>query len=776
MSSNSPNELRPDDHKVVELTGRGDPRTERVGELLGAVRALTLKRSHELASTLLDNVDDALFDLAEKAESNAAQTQFFDGMREVRKRRPLLERLFGEQVARNFNEFAAGQPRAQRSGNASAVARNASAELSLVDDRELEESLAIASMVSKAEGRLNSPLHALNQRLGVICGGHRIDDANNPLGPLSLAHAFRAALREIDVDIKVRLIVLKLFERYVLAGLDALYHDVNVQLMQAGVLPHLRHVISRPPSSAGAAPAEKDAVTGAASTSASGAAALVNESAGLHAELMHTLTALLASRRQPRASELSGVPISGGPTIASLTPAELLGALTLLQGETAPLPAQPMVVDQGVAIGIVQRLKDELMAQIQRLSGEARAHVSGADEDTIDLVGMLFEFILQDRTIPAPMQVLLSRLQIPYLKVAILDRRMFAHASHPARRLLDLLADTAKGWSEESDRDHRLYDKTKQVVEALLADFDDDVGVFERQLDDFGAFVETHRKRADLAEQRAAEAARGRERLQEARRRAAREIVTRIEGRPLPALLQGVLTRPWANYLVLVLLRQGELSQEFNAALRFIDDFVESAQTPADERARARLRDLLPSLEKTLRHGLTTVAFQEPDLRRLLGDLQEFWRRQLGDEPAPGAEAASSEIAAEALLPIPAHVETILDEDASEAPPATEAAVSVDDLESVQAVRALKVGAWIEFVDEAGTSERAKLSWISPISGKYLFVNRRGLKVADRGLQQLAAEIRDGRAVVLEEVPLFDRALDAIVERLRQAQAERQGA
>lgn len=774
----SPNELRPDDNKVVELAGRADPRTERVGELLGAVRALTLKRSHDLASTLLDNVDDALFDLAEKAESNAAQTQFFDGMREIRKRRPLLERLFGEQVARSFNEFASGQPRAARS---SSSATTRTGELSLVDDRELEESLAIASMVSKAEGRLNSPLHALNQRLGVICGGHRIEDASNPLGPAALAHAFRTALREIEVDIKVRLIVLKLFERYVLNGLDALYHDVNVQLMQAGVLPHLRHVIARAPSSAspeaakGAAAASAAAMA-AASQGGGAASSLASESAGLHAELMHTLTALLASRRQPRSIEISGAGggvAGGGPSIASLTPAELLGALTLLQGETAPLPEQPVVIDQGTAVGMVQRLKDELMAQIQRLSGESRAHVSGADEDTIDLVGMLFEYILQDRTIPAPMQVLLSRLQIPYLKVAILDRRMFAHASHPARKLLDLLADTAKGWSEESDRDHRLYDKTKEIVEALLADFDDDVSVFAQQLEDFEVFVESNRKRADLAEQRAAEAARGRERLQEARRRAAREIVTRIEGRPLPALLQSVLTRPWANYLVLVLLRQGEVSQEFTAALRFIDDFVESAQAPVDERDRARIRDMLPSLEKMLRNGLTTVAFQEPDLRRLLDDLQEFWRRQLGDEPAPGAEA-SVHVADEALIPVPAHVDTILDEDAEAPVQATEAAISKEDLESVQAVRALKVGAWIEFMDQAGGSERAKLSWISPISGKYLFVNRRGLKVADRGLHDLAAEIRDGRAVVLEEVPLFDRALDAIVERLRQAQAERQ--
>ncbi|MEO7148555.1 MAG: DUF1631 domain-containing protein [Rhodanobacteraceae bacterium] len=759
----------PDDNKVVELSGRGDPRNERIGELLGAVRALTLKRSHELASTLLDNVDDALFDLAEKAESNAAQTQYFDGMRELRKKRPLVERLFGEQMARGFADFAAGRPRAARGEQAPSGSGNS--ELTLVDDRELEESLAIASMVSKAEGRLSSPLHALNQRLAVICGGLRIDDVNNPLGPTALALAFRSALREIDVGINVRLIVLKLFERYVVAGLDALYHEVNALLMQAGVLPHLRHAVTRASATAeGAHVVERAAGESSTGASISTSASLASESAGLHAELMHTLTALLSARRhRERPAE---APSGSGGTIASLTPAELLGALTLLQGEAAPLPAQPVTIETGAAVDMVQRLKEELMAQIQRLSGQAKSHVSGADEDTIDLVGMLFEFLLQDRTIPAPMQVLLSRLQIPYLKVAILDRRMFAHASHPARRLLDILADTTKGWSEESDRDRRLYDKVKGVVEALLADFDDDIGVFERHLADFTAFADNNRKRADLAEQRAAEAARGRERLQEARRRAVREIVTRLEGRPLPALLQGVLTRPWANYLVLVLLRQGEQSGELHAALRFVDDFVMSAQPLADEGAREHLRALLPSLEKTLRQGLITVAFQEPDLRRLLDQLHDFWRRQLGGESTSPAAEAGAQI--DEALPIPVSVESVVAEDLSGPAQEVQAEISVEEAEWIQIVRNLKVGAWIEFAGEADARERAKLSWISPISGKYLFVNRRGLKVADRTAQQLAAELCDGRALVLEEVPLFDRALDAIVERLRQAQAERQ--
>jgi hypothetical protein len=94
------------------------------------------------------------------------------------------------------------------------------------------------------------------------------------------------------------------------------------------------------------------------------------------------------------------------------------------------------------------------------------------------------------------------------------------------------------------------------------------------------------------------------------------------------------------------------------------------------------------------------------------------------------------------------------------------------DAGSLQAVRELKVGGWVEFIDEQGTRERAKLSWISPISGKYLFVNRRGLKVADRTAVQLATELHDQKLMILEEVPLFDRALDAIVDRLRNARPE----
>ncbi|UPG95713.1 DUF1631 domain-containing protein [Luteibacter aegosomatissinici] len=747
---------------VVDLSQRLDPRSDRVGALLATVRGLATKRLHALASNMFENIDDALFDLAEKAENNAAQTQFFDGMREVRKKRAIVERTFLGQVARDLADFSAGRLRAPETDSHTRPLANI--ELSLVGENELEESLAVTSMVGKNEQRLARALFAVNQRLSVICGGNKMDDASNPVGPASLANAFRQALRELLVEVRVKLIIYKLFDRYVLAGIDELYDDINNELAAAGVLPQLRHEISTRRSDA-PAPTGPDST---ATPVAHGPAAPVTDAAA--AEFMHSLHALFSARRGAMPADMSGagvaasgVPIPLGPLPS---PAELLGALTLLQSQISVLPASAAhLASQGEMARDVAQLKEQLLTQIGQLRGQHTAHVSGVDEDTIDLVGMLFEFILEDRNLPAEMQVLLARLQIPYLKVALLDRRMFAHKSHPARQLLDALADAAKGWSAEGDRDGRLFDKVKSIVERLLHEFDDDIAIFDRLAAELQEFLDVARKRAELAEQRVAESTRGREKLEQARRRAAQEIVGRTAGANLPPLIYGVLTRAWANYVVLTLLRQGEESTEFADSLRFIDHFVASARPVHDTNSRRDLRALLPGIERSLRRGLASVAFQEADTEQLLAQLHAFYRTQLG-ETAPETESGTL---VASVMPLPEAIQAI-EEPVLEPEPEDEGEVLADeafDERYLSQARELKVGQWLEFTADDGTTDRAKLSWVSPISGRFLFVNRRGLKVADHSLAGLAQAFAQGTARVLDSTLLFDRAMDAIVERLR---------
>ena len=749
---------------IVNLNQRPES-PERLGALVHSVRDTASRRLQALLGNMFEHVDDALFDLAEKAENNAAQMHYFDGMREVRKRRPAVERAYLAQFSRELTEFAANRRSASTDSSPSSLGN---IELSLVGENELEESLAITSLISKNASRITRDLFALNQRLSVICGGIAVDDANNPVGPAVLTQTFRQAMRELSADMRVKLIIYKLFDRYVLSGLEELYQELNAELMRAGVLPQLRHGMVR-----GSAPQGTGSRTAAAGGNAPGGADVSADDAG---NLLNTLHALFTARRggHDLAGGLGG---GSGPQQVLPTANELLGALSVLQSQMASqglLGAGSVGVGAGVATDFdiaqeVAALKEHLLNQIGSLRGERPHHVSSIDEDTIDLVGMLFEFILEDRNLPPQMQVLLARLQIPYLKAAILDRRLFAHRQHPARRLLDSLADVAKGWSDESDKDRRLHDKVKAIVEQLLHEFDDDMGIFDRLLADLQEFQELTRKRAELAEQRVAESTRGREKLEQARRRAAREILERIDGRPIPPLVHGVLARAWANYLVLILLRQGEDSPEFADGLRFVNEFIASTRLGNDAESRATLRQMLPGIERALRRGLANVAFQENDVERLLDQLHAFYRQQLG-ETDPAATTTSEQ----APLAIPESIQSIVDTVQETAPLATDTAdepleiLAPEVQAQMEAVGAMKPGTWIEFCPAGSAAERAKLSWISPMSGRYLFVNRRGLKVGDFAPQELAASLAAGTARILASNAFFDRAMDAIVGRLSQ--------
>lgn len=759
--------------KVVDLQARANLQQltpERAQEILKSLRATLIKRVGGIVSSMFDSVDDALFDMAEKADNNAIQTKYFDGMREVRKRRPSMEKMFNDNFWKALESL--GQPRKE---DAAAPKPASSLELSLVAEGDLEEDLAISSMCGKAENRLSRSLFALNQRFTVLALGNKVSDADNPVAPRAIAKAFQSTLGELEVDIQVKLIVLKLFDKHVMSALDALYDEVNQQLIDMGVLPQLKHTMSgirRAPGSPaptgpappGADPAA-DPAAGAAGAVAGGeygAGAPID--AAMQAELYNSLRNMLAARHPVGAGA-----VMTGPVYQQN---ELVNALSILQNQVLALQQQAMGMSTPMQIS---QIKEELLQQAQKLSGGDSHRVHSADEDTIDLVGMLFEFILQDKNLPAEIQALLARLQIPYLKVAIMDKHMFARKEHPARKLLDELAHAGMAWTEESDKDRRLIDKIRAVVEQLLREFDDNLGIFEQLLREFQDFIAGNKKRAEVAEQRTAETARGREKLQAARKLAAREILARLEGKKIPEIIRHTLTRPWANVLVLTILRQGESSPAYKSALRVADELAWSGLPKPRDEEKARLRALIPELERALRHGLSMVAYQESDIQQLLSELTAIHQRLLSStssdfdafelviedkRPEGGALATLSPVGG-------GDGDNFVDEIVVGATSEEEEGQNAPDDEFVQIARNVKIGTWIEFRDERGNVERAKLSWVSPISAKYLFVNRKGLKVADKTVWGLAAELRNKRAQILEDVPLFDRALDAIVERLK---------
>ena len=107
---------------------------------------LTTDRLNTLLERMMDRVDDALFERAEKAENNMLQTRYFDAMRELR----LIRRDISEHFITLFTTwFNEGIPRDKETGGLELDWENDSPAMGLVDSDDLEEQLAITSMVNK---------------------------------------------------------------------------------------------------------------------------------------------------------------------------------------------------------------------------------------------------------------------------------------------------------------------------------------------------------------------------------------------------------------------------------------------------------------------------------------------------------------------------------------------------------------------------------------------------------------------------------------------------
>lgn len=757
------------DANVVPLKGASEQTpTSPVGRLpvaLIQVRDKAAQQLKQALQALFDNADDTLFQMADRATSNAEQNAFFEAMRDLRLKRKSIERGFLQKVFETFSNL--NQYEIGRAPQLDAVSFES---LSLVQNDDLEESVAQDTMVSKVMSRDAVALGHLTTRINTLVS-KKIDDRTNPLGPRALCEAFLDACRSLGVEIKVKLIIFKLFDKYVLTELDQLYAEANQLLITAGVLPELK---SAPP-----ARRPQGRTPGAARSAVAGgdAAGVVADMASEEVqEVFGALQALLSEVRG------SGLPRREVPADAvPITSNDLMRLLSHLQ--------QHLSVQKVDDIDVRFQL-DSLLTRASAKSGRSRV-VGQVDDDVINLVSMLFEFILDDRSLPDSLKALIGRLQIPMLKVAVLDKTFFSRGSHPARRLLNEIASAAMGWSEQDDLQRDvLYQRIEQVVLRLLNDFVDDPGIFSDLLSDFLAYTGDERRRSELLEQRTRDAEEGRAKAELARQQVEQALNERLLGRTLPEVVVRLLQEAWSKVMLLTCLKHGAESEEWRATLATMDDLIWSVEPHEAPEARMRLLELVPGLLKSLREGLTSAAFDPFSTSEFFSQLESLhvqaFQRFKRPEPEPvvadvvepdapiAADAALvvdlPELELEAAAEAPAMVE-VVEEIILLAPgesraPEPEASLPEGD-EALDQVDNLRVGSWVEFQEDEDHKVRCKLAAIIKPTGKYIFVNRTGMKVLEKTRMGLAVEFRRGAIRLLDDALLFDRALESVIGNLR---------
>lgn len=649
---------------------------------------------------------------------------------------------------------------------------------------------------------------------------------------------------------------------------------------------------------------------------------------------------------------LQGSPGVGGGMLGGT---QLIGSLTRLQhGDFTALPDDlPAALEAagwgGIGGGAVGASSGDAdgMQGTPAISGRAKRDVARAqnilhklkatslgsqmgqmDTVTLDIVAMLFDQIFGDARVPAAMKALISRLQIPMLKVAVIDKAFFSKKTHPARRTLDTLGELSLGLGENFDAESSLYKRIDMLVQRLVDEFEEDFGVFDHVTEALESLIADANVTAERVAKRDSKRIQDKERLAVARIFAQNEIKQRVQNQALPRAVLRFLMVDWMKLLILAYAKGGRESRAWHSLVETLDILVWSIAPKQKVEDRKRLVALLPSLLKRIEKGMeiigttasnrerfnqvlmrchakaisgvdvafadvelplpterkvkeaaasaaanmqrsaihdvatthapdnadsTTIAIHvsgiptlphmmveehapfdanvptlvpESDLNSdvmkveeisdgipTLNPLDQNGMVYVTADPAPEPLAASQpehertiEEVLDAMLPENiAEAATIQEEMAqTEAPdnfpalavrnPFGDGEIQVEEVsfgdlpgfassinsaalvdngdKYTQTARAMKEGDWIEIRDEDRLPVQARLSYLSPYGGTYVFANRKGVKLAEMSLYQLTRDLRCGRIVPIEDVPLFDRAFGGLVGMLKKSAAE----
>jgi hypothetical protein len=702
--------------------------------LLAAMQRISQEQLGAALDRVLRRADDYLFD-----SSNSGGGTELTALRDLRRARA--------QIAQRFDQALVGGYRRLQDAPMGGKAVGVSS-LSLVSDEALEEQLATEQLVDNLT-RVHAPgLELLEKRLAALTERPMLAASENPVGPKFLAEAMSNALGALDVSTNVRIVVYKFFERELSAALSGLYERLNSGLVAAGILPHIKPTKRAEPAPQPLPPIEGPGGDASSAAMANAVASQFGMAGPGDQALFSSLLGLLQSWRQ------AVHPARTDPSDPSMSTSEMMTVLSLLQREP-PKTFDPVVSDSRVPLA--EQLRRELLAGARRLGmGGDNLSLSNVDEDAVDLVGMLFDVMLDERHFEPDVRGKINRLLVPYIKVAVKDRRLFLYKAHPARRLLNVVAEASEGNRGESPQERELMARVDGTIDRLVAEFNEDVAIFETLEQELRSFMEQHRKRIEVTERRAAEAQRGRERMEQAREIVAVDLAITREMRELPPALDGFITQYTAHHLTQVVLRKGRDAPRYGEAIQALNGLM----AIFDQAELGVQLDRLPALDRA---GLGAI-LESSGLHGQAGEeVLATLQRTLAQVAAGDNQAASAELLP--ASPVPAMAEPAAPDTSELVKIAGNATLDFDPA-MAERMRALEVGTWVQLTSESGRVEPAKVSWISPISSRLLFVNRRGIRVLVASAEELAAMTSLGR-LQLRGDSAFDDAMHQVMGRLK---------
>lgn len=678
--------------------------------------------------TLLDHTIDTLMLQAESAKSNQLQTCFFHAQQELRRDK-----------ARVNTDFLASLDRLMHQAPRPLTGQPLDAEdLGLVNIEAFERNVAIQRFTDRAAQDHYPVLHQLRHRLSVVFDGAPLQDDDIPGSPMQLLSALDQALSPLKLERLAAQVIFANFDTAIMrkyAGQR--YQALNTQLRDAGILPNLHFQIVHKKIPVGAGR------RGPAQANADGVAATGRQGGEMDA-LVQQIRELMPNSRPGHPS---------GPA-AAVSPVEVARLIDDQRHYLAGLLPEHGVFGPAGAKVVLQagELADSLKAlirqrhEIKRMIGPEQLSVF--DESTLDIVGALFEIMLNDSTLPDATKALFSHLHTPYLKLALRERELLGDQAHPARKLLDELVEAGEIWGHVDQLGDGIFPVLQDIVEVLRSTDTPDSELVEQQRDYLGKRVETLYKRQQLRISRTRDTEIGRARLDQAKHKAETAIVQLLEEASPCQACGEFLSGPWHDYLTLLLLRsdcqakgpEWEQADRLGRRIAGLASDITAPVPPPAEALDALQQELATHIGAFIPHYMADVE----KLIRAMQGLRSQDRSLVGKLPkAPFRHKP---------------VEPRLH-------PGDELELSPVEQRTAEHLRRVRAGTRFRIpVRDGEDSQLVTLTWFNSYTDRLLFVDLNGAKAALLPVPLLARYLHNGRAQLAnqKQQPFFSRAIKAL--------------
>jgi hypothetical protein len=398
---------------------------------------------------------------------------------------------------------------------------------SLIDVDVLEETINIRSLSSEANQAYRDTLWELEQRLAFLNRGLPINEASNPLSPLQFFSALRYGLKSLAADSIGKVTYYKTLSIVIDEQYLDLLTKVNGFLIEEGILSDLDYASQHKPIGDNNGSREvrtanneiKEATLDDSSSATKSSQSPEKEDQGSsQIPLVNTIRQLL-KRARNIGNEDVAIPIATNKAapdlslqentegentekentdheIENTTATESISNSHVVFNNPAIAEAVELVQHSAAISHFNENNTDnqildvptnisansaEVYQQLTKIS--PNGSISAQNMYTIDMVGMLFEYILADENLPDSIKTLLSHLHTPFLKLAFTDDSFFENEGHKSRILLDSLADAGTNFvSHDGTSQYQMYDEIKKVVQRIVKEFKNDVGLFTELL------------------------------------------------------------------------------------------------------------------------------------------------------------------------------------------------------------------------------------------------------------------------------------------------------